>query len=319
MTRAKQFVALAELASLELFRQPAVFLLIICNCACTILVPLAVSHQLGQTSHLAMDSSLAFELVSGIILSGYAACATLHNECRSGTILVVFSKPVGRLMFFLAKGSAVALVLVYFVVCSSLSSLLAQRLAPRNFEYDALGVGLLLATPFVAFVPAALLNFFRHRPFVPHALTFFGITLSAWVLLLGMTDPDGHRVAFGSSMEWRILPACLLEGLALLIMACIALSLAARLSTPATVAILAVILFAGLITDHLVTLLPDSQALRTGLRVILPDIQAFWPADRLAGGGAVTASLISHASVYATAYAAGILSLGYAAFRNRQF
>jgi hypothetical protein len=317
-SRSKQFFALAGLSVTELFRQPACFLLILCSSTFTILVPMAVSHQLGQTGHLAVDSSLAFELVFGMLLAGYASCSTLHNECRSGTILIVFSKPVGRLMYFLSKFSAVALMMGFFIYCSALSSLLAERLAPRNFEFDTLGLWLLLATPFIAFLPPAVVNFRRRRAFIPRALALFALTLTAWVFILGSVDGEGHRTAFASLMDWRLLPAALLEGMALLLMAAIALSLASRLSAPTTVAILAVVLMTGLISDHLATLV-SSPVARFSLAMLLPDIQAFWPADKLAGSGVLSLTLISHAAGYALAYGTGILCLGYAAFRNRQF
>ncbi len=317
--RVKQFLALTGLAATELFRQPACFLLIVCNVALTILLPLSVAHQLGQTTHLAVDSSLAFELVFGVLLAGYAACATLYNEGRSGTILIIFSKPVSRLLFFLAKFAAVTLVLAFFVYCSGMAALLAERLAPRNFEFDSLGMKLLLATPLVAFLPAAILNFLTRRPFIPWALGLLSLTLTVWVLALGAYDSEGHRVAFGTTIAWTVLPAAALEGLALLVMATLALSLAGRLAAPATVSILTVMLFAGLIADHLVEQTASVPLISAALRLILPDIQAFWPADRLAAGGSITLPVLGHAAVYSLAYGSGLLSLGYAAFRNRQF
>jgi len=316
---ARQFLALTGLAVTELFRQPASFLLILTSTSCTVLAPLALSFQLGQETHLALDSSLAFEFMFGIILAGYAACATLHNECQSGTIMIVFSKPVSRVMFFLAKYLAIALLILFFVFCSSAASLLAGRLSPRNFEFDALGLRILLAIPLVSIIPAALINYFTRRSFIVYALLGFSLALVAGVTALGMINSEGHRVAFGSLMDWRILPACGLEGIALLILAAIALSLASRLTTPATIAILAVVLFSGLISDHLITLLPSSDALRFGFRMILPDIQAFWPADRLAGGESLSLPVITHAAAYGLAYTCGVLCMGYAAFRNRQF
>ncbi len=318
-TRLNQFFSLVGLAVTELFRQPAVFLLILVSTAITVLVPLAIFHQLGQENHLTVDSSLAFEFVFGVILAGYSACATLHNECRSGTILILFSKPVSRLMFFLAKYMAVSILLGFFVLCSTAASLLAERLAPRMFEFDSVGLILLLALTPAALLAAALLNFLTRRPFVSHAMIFFALVLGALVLILGMLDREGHRVAFGSMMEWRLIRACLLEGLALLLLATIAISLAGRLPSPATVAILTAILFAGLISDHLVSLLPPSPVLRYGLQMVLPDIQAFWPADRLAGSGTLSLATMLHAAAYAATYGAGALCLGYAAFRNRQF
>jgi len=315
----KQFIALAGLALTDLFRQPATFLLVLTNIACTILVPLCISHQLGQQTHLAVDSALAFEFVFGLILAGYAACSTLHNECRSGTILIIFSKPVGRLMFFLAKFTAVALLLAFFVYCSSMATLLAERLAPRNFEFDMLGIKLILASPFVVFIPAGLLNFRTHRSFVPTSLFFYALTLTAMVLILSTLDREGQRVAFGSMVDWRILPACLLEGIALLLLAAIAISLASRLAAPATVTLLLFLLFAGLVSDHLAGLLASVPTAGFVLKMILPDLQSFWPADKLSDSGALSGAMIGHAAVYATAYGMGVLCLGYTAFREKQF
>ena len=317
--RFKPFAALAGLALTELFRQPATFLLILTHIAFTVLVPLCVSHQLGQQTHLAVDSALAFEFVIGLILAGYAASSTLHNECRSGTILIVFSKPVGRLMFFLAKFTAVALLLAFFVFCSSAAAVLAERLTPRNFEFDRLGLILLLAAPFVAFIPAALLNLRTRLSFVPTALFFTALVLTALVLVLSAIDREGHRVALGSMIEWRIIPACLLEGLALLLLAAIAISLSTRLAAPATVATLLILLFTGLVSDHLSHLLAAAPPAGFFLKMILPDLQSFWPADQLADGGRISGALIGHAAVYTAAYASGVLCLGYTAFRNRQF
>jgi hypothetical protein len=317
--RLKQFSALAGLALVELFRQPATFLLILTHLAFTLLVPLCVSHQLGQQTHLAVDSALAFEFVMGLILTAYAASSTLHNECRSGTILIVFSKPVGRLMFFLAKFTAIALLLGFFVFCSSAATLLAERLSPRNFEFDRLGLMLLLATPFAIFIPAALLNFGTRRAFIPTALFFTALVLAALVLVLSAVNREGHRVALGSMIEWRIIPACLLEGLALLLLAAIAISLSTRLAAPATVVILLILLFTGLVADHLTNLLSAVPPSGFLLKMILPDLQSFWPADKLADGGRISGALIGHAAIYAAAYGSGVLCLGYAAFRNRQF
>jgi len=317
--RLKQFVALAGLAVTDLFRQPATFILVLANIACTILVPLSVSHQLGQQSHLAVDSSLAFEFVFGLLLTGYAACSTLHDECRSGTILIVFSKPIGRLTFFLAKFTAVALLLAFFVFCSGVATLLAERLAPQNFEFDPLGLKLLMASPFLSFIPAGLLNYRSHRSFVPPALFLFALVLSVLVLILSSFDREGHRVVIGSMMDWRLLPACLLEGIALLLLAAIAISLSTRLAAPATVSILLVLLFAGLISDYLAELLQGIPLSGSVLQAILPDIQNFWPADKLAGGGVISGRMLGHAALYAAAYSSGVLCLGYTAFRNKQF
>ena len=173
--------------------------------------------------------------------------------------------------------------------------------------------------PCVALIPAAILNYRTRRSFVTVALFSIALVLIALVLVMSSVDREGHRVAFGSLMNWALIPACLLEGLALLLLAAIAISLSTRLATASTVAILLVLLFTGLVSDHLTGLLASVPPAGYLLTMILPDIQGFWPADTLAGGGSITGAIMGHATVYAAAYGSGVLCLGYAAFRNRQF
>ena len=119
-----QFGALTGLALTELLRQPACFMIAATSVILTVLLPMATSIQLGQQERLSRDSALAFEFMFGMMLAGYAAASTLHNECRSGTVLTVLSKPVGRAVFFLAKFTAVAALLVCFAAESALAALL---------------------------------------------------------------------------------------------------------------------------------------------------------------------------------------------------
>lgn len=317
MNQLRQFWSLFRLATTELFRRPACFLLTVSCIAATLIAPMAISHQMGQEAHLAVDSSLAFELVFGLVLAGYAACSTIDDECRSGTILVVFSKPVGRILFLAAKFTAVCAVITFFVYCCGAATLLAGRLTPRNFEFDEFGLKLILLLPVATFLPALIINLRTRKSFIPPALTGLALSLTALVAILGFTDTEGHRATFGTHIDWSLIPASLMEGMALLILAAIAISLATRLSRPPTTALLVGILFTGLISDHLGSLLGTVPG--AVLRTLLPDLQAFWPADLLTGGGTVSAAMLTHAAGYATLYSFGVLCLGYQAFRNRQF
>jgi hypothetical protein len=315
----RQYASLVGLSATELLRQPVCFLVPLASVALTILLPMATTIQLGQQGHLARDGALAFELVFGVVLAGYAACTTLHNECLSGTVMTVLSKPVSRSALFLAKFVAVAALLALFVAESTAATLLGTRLAPVMFELDSLGLRLVLLIPLMAFLPAAALNFFKGRSFVAYAHVFLALTLALAVIAIGFVDREGHRVPFGSLLEWRLISACCLEGCALIVLTAVALSLATRLNTSPTVALLAIVLFAGLISDYLVSRLPAVPLLSFTLRSLLPDLQSFWPADRLAGDGVISLALLRQLATYAIVYTAGVLSLGLAAFRHRQF
>ena len=99
------FVHLTRLAFTELVRQPVCLLITLASVALSTALPLMIAHQLGQQGGLARDGALAFELTGGTILAAYAACSTLSREMRSGTILTILSRPIGRSTLFLVGRS----------------------------------------------------------------------------------------------------------------------------------------------------------------------------------------------------------------------
>jgi len=317
--RTGQFLAIAGLAIKELLRQPVCLLLALTASALTILLPQAIAHQMGQQISLARDSALAFQLVFGVMLAGYAAGSTLYSECVSGTALTVFSRPVGRETFFLAKLAAVAVLLGLFVWISIAGAMIAGCLAPHYFETDVSGlISATLVFP-LALGCAAFLNFKWNYSFPASAFLITPIFLSIAALVVGSHDHAGNRLAFASRLDWRLVSAGIMGGLALLLLASIALTIATRMKPAPTIALLTVIFSAGLISDYLVTTSSCLPPLSFSLRALLPNIQAFWMADDLAGGGAIPGHTIWGGIAYAAAYITGTASLGILLFRQRDF
>lgn len=313
------FVYLTRLAFTELVRQPVCLLIALASVGLSTALPLMIAHQLGQQGGLARDGALAFELTGGTILAAYAACSTLSREMRSGTILTILSRPIGRSTLFLAKFAAVALLLALFTFCSICAALLAARLAPHFFETDWHGVRLLLCVPLAVFIPAAILNW-RHGSNV--AAWGWGLLVVALTLVtaaLSRVDAEGHIGRLGEFLDWRLVPAAVLVGAGLLILAALALGLAAHLPLAPTVTILMVLLFAGLLSGYVAHLASRWPASATTIRTLLPDLQMFWPADDLYGDATFDWRTVGAASLYGLAYTTGVLCLGAAAFRNRQF
>lgn len=316
---ARQFAVLTRLAFTELVRQPVCLLIALTVAALSVILPVLIAHQLGQQGDLARDGALAFEFMGGAILAAYAACSTLSRETRSGTVLTVLSRPVERHIFFLAKYAAVAGVLAWFVACSACSALLAERMAPRYFETDLFGLRLLAAVPVATFLPAALLNWRRGASVPAWSWLFFTLALVCVTLLLGRVDSEGHPGRLGQYLDGRLVPAALLVGLGLLILGALALALAAHLPLAPTVTILLVCLFAGLLSDYLAAQVQPWAPVAAGTRILLPDLQRFWPADDLSGGAPFGWRGLGPAALYGATYSAALLCLGIAAFRHRQF
>ncbi len=316
---ARQYVVLTRLALTELARQPVCFLITLTCVALSTALPLLTAHQLGQQSGLARDGALAFEFVGGALLAAFAACSTLANEARRGTILTLLSRPLSREMLFLAKFTAVAMVVFMFVACCACAALLADRLVPRYFETDWFGVRLLLAVPVVSLVPAAVLNWRRGWSVAAWGWLFLLLSLVIVTIVLSRIDAEGHTGRVGQYIDGRLIPAAVLVGVGLLILSALALSLAAHLPLAPTVTILLVWLFAGLVSQYMARLADAWTPLAAVIRTAIPDLQAFWPADDLSGGAAFGWNSLGSAARYGFLYTFGLLCLGMAAFRYRQF
>ena len=315
----RQFSVLSRLAFTELVRQPVCLMVVLTTVALSIVLPMSIAHQLGQQGDLARDGALAFEFVGGAILAAFAACSTLSRETRSGTLLTVLSRPVSRHTFFLAKFGAVAALLALFIGCSACAALLAERMAPRFFETDARALRLLGLVPLLTFVPAAWANWRHGASFTARAWILLPLSLLLVAVLISRFDSEGHAGHLGQYLDTRLIPATVLVGVGLLILAALALALATHLPLAPTAGLLLGCLFAGLLSDHLAGLWHGHPIWTGAIRGLLPDLQRFWPADDLAGGAPFGWSIVGRATLYGVAYAAGLLCLGVAAFRQRQF
>ena len=312
----RQFTSIARLTALEALRQP-IFLLMATACVVFIgLLPLLITHTLGEGAKLVCDSGLAFYFVCGLILGSYAACSSLNHEIRRGTAASILSKPVSREIFFLAKFTGVASVMLFFSAAAAIATVMSTRVAepPYSFDWWA-GVPLLIA-PLLAYVIAGLWNFLTQRPFVSAASVMLVVALVIAFVLAGFVDSEGKAVSFGSAYSWKIVPVSVLIFFAIAVLTGLALSLAIRLDTVPTLSVCSVVFLIGLMSDYLFGRHSAHSLLADFIYRILPNWQHFWVVDALSGDGAIPWSYVARAAVYAGLYLAGILSLGLIAFRQ---
>lgn len=306
-----QILTIARLTALETLRHPLYVLLVLTAVACILVVPLAIAHELGEPGRLARDSALAFQLVFGVVIAGYAAGSSLRREIETGILSTLLSKNIGREIFYAGKIAGVCAVLALYALVTIPAGLLAQRLAPLNYEVDALALTIAPAAVALALVGAALDNFIRRRSFAATATLFLFIALTAAVLVLAAFDRTGARVSYGQGIEWRLLPAQLLIGEALFLFGAGCLALSVRLKTTAVLAGAAGIFLVGLATDHLLGTFPL-------LRGWVPHWQIFWQSDALAAGGQISGARFEQVSLYAAFYLAGLAAIGIVLFRHQE-
>src|ERR1700759_3376558 len=120
----RQFATIATNAFMELVRQPIFLLLTTATAAFEIFLATPFYSAFGDEPKLVKNSVLAVMLLAGLFGAVLSASASLAREIRSGTALVVLSKPVGRTQFLLAKFTGLALALTVLTYVNMVGVLL---------------------------------------------------------------------------------------------------------------------------------------------------------------------------------------------------
>ncbi len=319
----KQFSAIAGMTALEATRQPFLLLLTLTNVAFIALLPFVITHVLGESNRIVRDSSLALHFVGGLLMGSYASCAALSGEIRRGTASAILSKPVDRVVFFLAKFTGIAVVMLLFSAATTLATVLSTRAAKESFYIDWWGAGPLFAAIVFALALSAAENFFTKRPFVSRCFGWLLVTLSVAVLVSGFAqtqsiyEPGKITSGYAGALPLELIPASALIALAILVLAALAVALATRLEVVPTLSICSAVFMIGLMSDYIFGRSAAGNKLAALLYAVTPNFQHFWGADALNASG-VPWSYVAHAAAYAMLYLAGLLGIGIVAMRGME-
>ncbi len=326
MIRLKQFLALAGLTAVEVLRQPVSLLLFVTALACMGMSPLFLLHNFGESGKIVRDGALALHMFLGFMLAGYSSCSVMAREIRSGTASAVLSKPVGRELFFLAKYAGVVVVVLFFSLCATGGTLLAEK-ACEKFYFSSRLVGyyvdnttgvLLLLCPGAACLIGAFVNVVRKRPFVTAALSSAGVLMLLLVVGACFINEMGRPQSFYCLYDLRLIKASLLICAGLTVVAAIALLLAVRLNTVQAMTALTIIFLLGWVSHYFFGRNADASVAASLLYGLLPDWQHFWMGDRLSDEGVIPTSYAVRAVCYAATYSLAILTAGAALFSNSE-
>lgn len=315
--RFNQFFSIARLTALEASRQPIFLLVTTIVLVFIALLPVLITHIVGDSARMVRDSALALQLVAGLVLACYAATATINRELRKGTLASVISKPISREQFFLAKFAGVAAVMIVFVLVATAATMMSVRTASYAFTYDWAGSGPLMAAVFIAYILAAIYNFISRTPFVSRAFLFLTISVAVAFVVSCAIPGEDQGAGFGGAMPWNILPAGALIGLATALMCTMAVSLAVHLDMVPTSFICLGIFLLGMMSDYLFGARAATDAWAAMWYALLPNWQHFWAVDAL-HQGLIPWLYTLNAAAYAIFYGATVLSAGLLAFRNME-
>lgn len=311
-TGANQFFTIARMTALEASRQP-IFLLLTTSVVLIIgLLPLTITHVIGDSARIVRDSALALQLVSGLILACFAATSTITRELRKGTLASIISKPIPRALFFLAKFAGVAAIMFTYALTTTLATMLATRTAAVPFYHDWWGVGPLLAALPLAYLWSGLQNYLRQIPFVSRAYLVLTLCVAGAFAVSAFIPAQGEP-----AIPWEIFPAGLLIALAMILISAFAVSLATRLEMVPTLSICLGIFLAGLMSDYFFGARAATSKVFATLYALLPNWQHYWAVDALHGGG-IPWIYTAGVAAYTALYGLAILAAGLWVFNNME-
>ena len=317
----RQFRNIAVNAFMELVRQPVFLLLMTGSVLFEVFLAVPYYFAFGDEMKLVKTSALAVMFLTGLFGAVLSASSSLAREIRSGTALVVLSKPVSRIQFLLAKFVGLALSLTVLAYVNLLGVMLASWMA-----FDAYGKTNVLALAIVAgfillaYALAGFSNFFLRRPFVSDAVFLVVImaTVAAFIIFRFMHQMQS--LSETASVDWRLIPAGLLILFALWVLAALALACSTRFDTIATLAICSAIFLIGLMSDYLFGRpAVEGKWWASTLYSLIPNWQLFWLADALETGKSTFHwAYVGKAFAYVVCYAGAALAAGVALFEDRE-
>ncbi|PAW83386.1 MAG: hypothetical protein B9S33_13900 [Pedosphaera sp. Tous-C6FEB] len=322
----RQFNTIAANAFMELVRQP-IFLLLTTLSSLFIVFLAAVPYfAMGEDGKMVKDSALAVMLMVGLFVAVLSASASVAHEIRTGTALAVLAKPVGRAKFLLAKYCGLAAALVVLAYVNTLATLLASRMAFDAYgEADLMGTGIYYGAVALAYVLAGFTNYFLRRPFVSDAVLFLaGLTTVAFVVLAFFVELKRAGAEAGMyTVDWRMLPACVLVLLALLLLAGLALACSTRYDVVPTLVICTGLFLLGLMSDYLFGKQAEAGSWwATVCHTVLPNWQLFWLADAIEGtrNHAIPGiwGYVGKATAYVVGYLGAALAVALMLFEDRE-
>jgi ABC-2 type transport system permease protein len=316
----RQFLTIAANAFMELVRQPIFLILMSFSAGFIAFLASIYYFGFGDDPKMVKDSALAVMLLIGLFGAVVSAAASVAHEIRTGTALAVLAKPVDRVQFLLAKYAGVAAALTLLTYVNLLAALLASRMAFDVYgSADKLALGVFYSALVLAYGLAGFSNYFLRRPFVSDAVLGIVVLVTVAFVIINLFNREGHRQAFATGVDWRLVPASVLIMFALWILAGFAIACSTRYEMIPTLAICTGFFLLGLISDHVFGKRADAGSWwATVLYTLTPNWQLFWMADALEGKKTVPWTYVAKAFGYMSAYLAAVLAVALIAFEDRE-
>lgn len=314
----RQLLAIAQNALAETLRSPGFCLALIAALLLAGLFPVLDYLAFLEKARLVADSLLALCLMTGLFAAAHAATATVGDELRRRTALLVLSKPVSKGTFLGGKLLGLAGALLLFWAALAIAILWGSRVVGDDSHPEAFASRIYFVCLAVALLLGGGVNYVSGRSFPMVASLTLPVVLTLGFVALGFVGLGGHGSGGWALVDFRLLPAIVLCWPAMLLIAAVALSAACWLEAAPTLLLTFGIFALGLIADYLVGRFASGSLLARVAYALLPNFQPFWVADQLAAGAAVPWSQVGGALAYGLLATGGLVTITTAVFESRQ-
>lgn len=282
----------------ESVREPIFALLMMCAVLLIANFPFVAIFVFYDQVKLVVDSSMATTMLFGLFAAVLCSSHTVSREMRDGTVLLLFSKPVFRSTFILAKITGIMMASVLFVLVCNAASVVSLFIAIDPFRVDFMLYYILLGLIVLGAVLGMVLNFARGSSF-PAVMTLFmaaALPLMAVAVMIFKECPPEIVLR-------DFLLAISLLFFAVMAMATLSVVFATRLDMVPNLCISTVLFVLGLMSNYLFQ--PGDGSfnwIKAFFYALLPNWQMFWLADALATNKTIPLAYIGYAALYVVLY-----------------
>jgi len=298
----------------ENLREP-IFLLVLLSALVLIgILPAFTLFVFREQVKLVVDSAMATMMFFGWVLAVLCATHAINQEIRTGTAVLLLSKPVNRAVFILGKILGILAGLAVFCFLSATATLVAVRVAKDQFYYDQTGFWLYFACIAASCVVGGICNFLRRSSFPMATVLAMLVVLPVGAAAIRLVPVDGKMLSYA----WGIVPALVLVSYAVCAMGVLATALSTRFDLVPNMLICSVVFVLGLMSDYLLGPHADGNWLAAFFYAVIPNWQLFWMADALAAEKAIPIVYVLWGGVYILLFTGFFLLLAVALFHGRE-
>lgn len=273
------------------------------------LLPVLITHQLGEAGRLVRDSALSLHLVLGIVLALFLAGSLSRDADARSEVPLILSKPVSRQVYFFSVFIGMLVMEMIFSVCMTASACLALAAASESFVVHWQWLGPLMLILVGSFAAGGWLNYRKHWNFCSTTLCLLMPSLLAAGIVLAVLLPDSDRGLIDHCFR-----AGLLTAMALVVFLGLSVGTALAFGFPAAVSVCCVGLVLGLLADYFMYGADNAGQLTRVLWNTIPNWQRFW----MEREGAVSWRYLGMAAGYACSYVGFVLWVCAGYFRRSE-